>query len=69
MIGVFIKGETLDTNMPTERMACEDKGRDQGDASTVRIYFSCLCHPVLGTFLWQTKQTNTNWDDPKWKVT
>jgi len=38
MTGVLVKRGYLDTDINTEKMLCEDEGRDQGDAST-----SCVC--------------------------
>lgn len=34
MTGVLVKRGYLDTDINTEKMPCEDEGRDQGDAST-----------------------------------
>ena len=36
MTGVLVKRGYLDTDIHTEKMLCEDEGRDQGDASTIQ---------------------------------
>ena len=40
MTGVLVKRGYLDTDIHTEKMLCEDEGRDQGDASTSSV---CVC--------------------------